>query len=110
VFVFPKTSDPQMLQAQKTLATVMMAPATQVEFSMRKGSIPVRPDVDASKMDLCAQQGINVMKDKSRQLASGEVFLSPDQNGALQDLVTAFWNRNIPVDKVQRDMAAALKK
>lgn len=109
VFAFPKTKDAQMVQAQKTLATVMMAPATQVEFSLRKGSIPVRSDADAAKMDMCAQQGIAVMKDKSRQLANGEVFLTPDQNGALQDLMTAFWNKSIPVEKTQRDLAAALK-
>ena len=109
VFVFPKTSDPQAIQQQKVLATVMMAPATQVEFSKIKGSIPVRPDVDVTKMDICAQQGIAVMKDKSRQLGNGEVYLTPDQNGALQDVITAYWNKNIAVDKAQRDIASALK-
>ena len=109
VFVFPKTSDAQAVAQQKVLASVMMAPSTQVEFSMRKGSIPVRPDVDASKMDICAQQGIAVMKDKSRHLGNGEVYMTPDQNGALQDVITAYWNRNIPVEKAQRDIASALK-
>ncbi len=109
VFVFPKTNDPEAIKQQKILAGVMMAPATQVEFSKIKGSIPVRPDLDASKMDICAQQGIAVMKDKSRHLGNGEVYLTPDQNGALQDVVTAYWNKNIPVEKVQRDIASALK-
>ena len=109
VFVFPKSSDAQIVQQQKVLAGVMMAPATQVEFSLRKGSIPVRPDVDASKMDICAQQGVAIMKDKSRHLGNGEIYMNPDQNGALQDIITAFWNRNIPVGKAQRDIASALK-
>ena len=110
VFVFPKSKNPQTVAAQKLLASVITAPATQVAFSQRKGSIPVRTDVDASKMDLCAQQGIQIMKDKSRHLGNGEVYLTPDQNGALADILTAYWNRNIPVEKVQRDIAAALKK
>ncbi|HJV61862.1 MAG TPA: ABC transporter substrate-binding protein, partial [Albitalea sp.] len=109
VLVFPKTSNPEAVKAQKLLASVVIAPATQVAFSMKKGSIPVRTDVDASKMDLCAQQGLAIMRDKSRQLGNGEVYLTPDQNGALADILTAFWNRNIPVEKVQRDIAAALK-
>jgi glucose/mannose transport system substrate-binding protein len=87
----------------------MLAPATQVEFSNKKGSIPVRTDVDVSKMDVCAQQGLTIMKDKSRQLGNGEVYLTPDQNGSLSDILTAYWNKNIPVEKVQKDIVAALK-
>jgi glucose/mannose transport system substrate-binding protein len=110
VLVFPKTRDPDSIRAQKLLATVATQPATQVAFAIKKGSIPIRTDVDASKMDLCAQAGITIMKDKSRQLGNGEVYLTPDQNGALADVLTAYWNRNIPVDKVQRDIIAALRQ
>ena len=109
VFVFPKTKNPQALKAQQLLAGVITAPATQVAFSTAKGSIPIRTDVDASKMDICAQQGLAIMKDKSRQLGNGEIYLTPDQNGALADILTNYWNRNIPVEKVQKDIAAALK-
>ncbi len=109
VFVFPKTRNPEAIRAQQLLASVITAPATQVAFSIRKGSIPIRTDVDASKMDLCAQQGLAIMKDKSRHLGNGEIYLTPDQNGALADILTAYWNRNIAVEKVQRDIAAALK-
>lgn len=109
VFVFPKTSNAEAIKAQKLLAGVMLTPAAQVEFSNRKGSIPVRTDVDASKMDICAQQGLAIMKDKSRQLGNGEIYLNPDQNGSLSDILTAYWNKNIPVEKVQKDIASALK-
>lgn len=108
VFVFPKTKDAEAIKAQKLLAAVTTSPATQVEFSIKKGSIPIRTDVDASKMDICAQQGIAIMKDRSRHLGNGEVFLTPDQNGSLADILTAYWNRTIPVDKVQKEIAAAL--
>jgi glucose/mannose transport system substrate-binding protein len=110
VLVFPKTNKPDAMRAQKLLASVVTQPATQVAFAIKKGSIPIRTDVDASGMDLCAQMGIAIMKDKSRQLGNGEVYLTPDQNGALADVLTAFWNRNIPVEKVQRDIIAALRQ
>jgi glucose/mannose transport system substrate-binding protein len=109
VFVFPKSKDPAASKAQLLMASVITAPATQVEFSIRKGSLPIRTDVDASKMDVCAKQGLEIMKDKSRQLGNGEIYLSPDQNGALADILTAYWNKEIAVDKVQRDILAALK-
>ena len=110
VFVFPKSKSPNGLKAQQLLASVITAPATQVAFSQRKGSIPIRTDVDTSKLDACAQQGVAIMKDKSRHLGNGEIYLTPDQNGALADILTAYWNRGIPVEKVQRDIASALKR
>jgi glucose/mannose transport system substrate-binding protein len=109
VFVFPKTKNASAIKSQQLLASVITAPATQVAFAARKGSIPIRTDVDTSKLDACAQQGVAIMKDKSRHLGNGEIYLSPDQNGALADILTAYWNRNIPVEKVQKDIAAALR-
>ncbi|MBY0234114.1 MAG: extracellular solute-binding protein [Burkholderiaceae bacterium] len=108
VLVFPKTNQPEAIKAQKLLATVATTPATQIAFSIKKGSIPARIDVDASQLDICGQQGVAIMKDKTRHLGNGEVYLTPDQNGAMQDIVTAYWNRNIPVEKVQKDLIAAL--
>ena len=110
VFVFPKTNNAEAGAAQKTLAGLMLSPAVQVDFSNSKGSIPVRTDVDASKLDRCAQIGLAIMKDRTRQLGNGEMYLSPDQNGALTDILTAYWNRNVAVEKVQKDIAAALKQ
>ena len=105
----PKTNNPEQIKAQKLLASVITSPTTQVAFSMKKGSIPIRTDVDASRMDMCAQQGLAIMKDKSRQLGNGEMYLTPDQNGALSDVLTAYWNRNTPVEKVQKDIVSALR-
>ncbi|MFA6311427.1 MAG: ABC transporter substrate-binding protein [Sterolibacterium sp.] len=108
-FVFPKTNNAEAIKAQLLLASVITQPAIQVEFSNRKGSIPIRTDVDSGKMDLCAQEGLKIMKDKSRQIGNGETFLNPDQNGSLADILTAYWNRNVAVEKVQKDIAAALR-
>jgi glucose/mannose transport system substrate-binding protein len=109
VFVFPKTSNPNAVRAQKLLAGVVTAPATQLAFSRLKGSVPVRSDVDASQADLCAQKGIAIMKDRTRHLGVSEVYLTPDQNGAMQDVLTAYWNTGMTVDKAQKSIAAALR-
>ena len=110
VFVFPKTSNPKAVQAQKLLASVVVAPATQLSFSQYKGSIPVRSDIDASKADACAQKGMAIMKDRSRHVGVSEVYLTPDQNGALQDVLTAYWNSaGMPVEQAQKRVASALR-
>jgi glucose/mannose transport system substrate-binding protein len=57
---------------------------------------------------MCAQAGMAAMKDKSRAVGMIEVFITPDQNGALQDVLTTFWNTRMPVEKAQKSIAAAL--
>jgi glucose/mannose transport system substrate-binding protein len=108
-FIFPKTSNPEALKAQKLLASVMVAPATQLQFNKLKGSLPVRADGDASGMDVCAQAAMAIMKDRTRHVGNGEVYLTPDQNGDLVDVLTAFWNTAMPVEKAQQGIATALK-
>ena len=109
VFVLPKTSNPNAVKAQKLLANVVAAPATQIAFSKLKGSLPVRTDADVSQMDACAQKGMAVMRDRSRQVGVTEVYLTPDQNGAIQDVLTAYWNTGMSVERAQKSFASALK-
>ncbi|GGZ06862.1 ABC transporter substrate-binding protein [Pseudoduganella plicata] len=108
-FVFPKTAKPNVVRAQKLLATVMTAPGPQAAFSARKGSIPIRPDVDLSQLDMCARMGIAIMQDKSRQLPNAEMLVEPDLNGALQDVLTNYWNRKQTPEQAQAAFAQAMK-
>jgi glucose/mannose transport system substrate-binding protein len=109
VFVFPKTDNANTIKAQNLLATVMTSPQAQVAFSAKKGSIPIRPDVDVNQLDICAKEGIAIMKDKSRQLPNPEMLVSPDVQGALTDVITNFWNKNQSADDAQKAFASALK-
>ncbi len=109
VFVFPKTSNAEAIKAQHLLAATFTAPATQVAFNNKKGSIPIRTDVDAKAMDLCAQIGLTVMKDSSRHLPNPEALVPPDVNGAMQDVVTKFWNTSQSTDDAVKAMSVAVK-
>jgi glucose/mannose transport system substrate-binding protein len=108
-FVFPKTSDANAIKAQKLLANVVTSPAAQVAFAARKGAIPIRGDVDESQLDICARQGLAIMKDKSRQLPNTEMLATPDTTGALQDVLTTYWNKNQSPDDAQKAFARAIK-
>lgn len=109
VFVFPKTNDANAIKAQHLLAQTFTSPATQVAFNNKKGSIPIRTDVDAGAMDICAQAGIQVMKDKSRHLPNPEMLMTPDLNGVLQDIVTKYWNTSQSADDAVKAIASAIK-
>ncbi len=108
-FVFPKTDNPQAVKAQQLLASVMTSPKAQAAFSEKKGSIPIRLDVDTAGFDVCAKEGMNIMKDKARQLPNPEMLIPPDVQGSLQDVITNFWNKNQSVDDAQKAFATAIK-
>jgi glucose/mannose transport system substrate-binding protein len=107
-FVFPRSRDPAVRATQEQLAATITQPAVQLAFAARKGSIPVRSDVDPKSLDPCGQVGFRIMQDKSRQVGNDEHWLTPDQNGAMADVLTDYWNRDLPVEGVQRRIAAAL--
>lgn len=89
VFVFPKGGDSAV---QAKMAGVMLDPATQIAFNTIKGSVPVRLDVDVSGMDACAQAGAAALRDPKRQVPTTDFLISPDLSGALDDVITQYWN------------------
>jgi glucose/mannose transport system substrate-binding protein len=93
VFVFPVVDGSASAdETQATLAKVMFAPETQIAFNTIKGSVPSRLDVDVSGMDACAQKGAAALKDPARQVPTTDFLISPDLSGALDDVITQFWN------------------
>ena len=92
VFAFPKSKDPATQKAQLLLAKVMLDPETQIRFSQKKGSIPVRLDLDMSSLDICAQKAVKLLADKNHQVPAADLLAPPAFNGALQDLISQYWN------------------
>ena len=109
VFVFPKQKSADSAAAQKKLAEMMISAEGQVAFNNKKGSIPIRTDVDTSKMDICAQAGVAAVKE-NRLLQSDNELLSPDAKGAFEDAVSKYWNSNQSADDAIKAMATALKR
>ncbi|GHE20066.1 sugar ABC transporter substrate-binding protein [Halomonas urumqiensis] len=99
-----RVTDEAELEAQRTLARLVLEPTFQEAFNLAKGSIPARPDLDMSEFDSCAQQS---MKDFQRTAEEGGLVPSmahgmavrADIQGAMFDVVTNFFN--------DRDMAAS---
>jgi glucose/mannose transport system substrate-binding protein len=109
VFVFPKGKSKDSEAAQMKLAEMMISPAMQVSFNNKKGSIPIRTDVDTSKMDICAQAGVQAVKE-GRLLQSDNELLSPDAKGAYEDVISKFWNSDQSVDDAVKAVGVALKR
>jgi glucose/mannose transport system substrate-binding protein len=111
VFAFPKLKDPAQQKAQLLLAKVMLDPETQVRFSQKKGSIPVRLDLDVSSLDACAQKAEKLLADKNHQVAAMELLSPPALTGAMEDLISQYWNTpSTTVDAFASKVAELLKQ
>ncbi|TAG77542.1 MAG: carbohydrate ABC transporter substrate-binding protein [Burkholderiales bacterium] len=110
VFVFPKppkSAAAETTKAQMLFATVVTSREVQVAFNLKKGSIPIRADVDMASADLCTQLGLSALKDPSRHLPAPEQLASAEKNAAIGDAITKFWNTNQSVDDAARAFAKA---
>ena len=57
-FYFPKLDDPEKEAAQKRLAAQLVSPEVQVAFNLKKGSLPIRGDVDLAAANDCMKKGL----------------------------------------------------
>jgi len=96
-FYFPKLDDPEKEAAQKRLAALTVSPAVQVAFNLKKGSLPVRGDVDLAAANDCMKKGLEILAG-GNIMPSGDQLWSPDVQTQLGDLQGEFW---------KTDMAAA---
>jgi glucose/mannose transport system substrate-binding protein len=111
VFAFPKQKSPEAVAAQKKLANVMLEPSTQIAFAQKKGSIPVRQDVDVSSLDTCAKKAVAWIGDKQAQVPANELLSPPAITGAVEDVVSQYWNNSsMTTDEFVTRVAAALSQ
>ena len=90
-FYFPVNDDPAVTAAQKELAKVMISKETQVAFNLKKGSLPVRGDIDLSAANDCMKKGLEILA-AGNILPSADQHLSADTQGQIEDLMVEFWN------------------
>ncbi|QUS36299.1 ABC transporter substrate-binding protein [Falsirhodobacter algicola] len=99
---FPVNKDPEVTAAQKELARVIVAPETQVAFNLRKGSLPIRGDIDMSKAGTCMQKGLATLE-AGNTVPSGDALITPDAVGQIQDLMAEFFGGDMaPADAQAR--------
>ncbi len=109
-FYFPVLSDPEKSAAQEALASVMMAPATQVAFNLKKGSLPVRGDVDLATANDCMKKGLEILA-AGNVIQGTDELISPDTATQINDLMSAFFNdSSISPETAQAQFAEIISK
>lgn len=90
-FYFPKVDDPVITAAQEQLASVMMSPETQVAFNLKKGSLPVRGDVDLEAANDCMRKGLSILA-AGNTIPAVDQLLSADSTNQINELFVEFFN------------------
>ena len=89
-FYFPKVNDAEKEAAQKDLAALMVSKEVQVAFNLKKGSLPIRGDVDLAAANDCMKQGLEILA-SGNILPSGDQVWSADTQNQFNDLMVEFW-------------------
>ena len=89
-FYFPVLKDDAKIAAQGELAALLLKPTTQVAFNLKKGSLPVRGDVDLSAANDCMQKGLALL-DQGALLPDTNMLLTPDTANQMNTLFTEFF-------------------
>lgn len=86
---FPLLGDDAKSAAQLELASVLFSQDAQLAFNAKKGSLPVRKDLDLSGANDCMRQGLEILG-QGNVVADTDQLISPDTNTQVQDLLIQF--------------------
>jgi glucose/mannose transport system substrate-binding protein len=89
-FYFPMLRDEAEIEAQTELAKILLKPETQVAFNLKKGSLPVRGDIDLSTANDCMQKGLDLLA-KGGLLPDTNMLITQDTNQQINTLLTEFF-------------------
>ena len=90
-FYFPVLDDEEKSAAQADLAKLMLSPEVQVAFNLKKGSLPVRGDVDLEAANDCMKKGLEILA-KGNIIQSPDQLMSADSLTQINDLFVEFFN------------------
>jgi glucose/mannose transport system substrate-binding protein len=113
-FVMFKQKSDFANKGQTDLANAIMSPKFQEIFNLNKGSIPVRMDVSMKKFDDCAKKSHAdfIAASKAGTLVPSiahQMAVPAATTGAIQDVVTQFFNSNMSSKEAVQDIAQAAK-
>lgn len=96
-FYFPLIDNADTTAAQKELAKVLISPESQVAFNLKKGSLPVRGDVDLAAAGPCMQKGLETLA-AGKVITGTDQMITPDAVGQIQDLMAEFFGSDMSTE------------
>ena len=108
VFYFPKSEDPEVTKAQMAMASSMVTKETQVAFNLKKGSLPMRADVDLSAANDCMKKGLEILDKGTKVFPNNSQMLDRDSLNQINDVMKEFFSDLTITPEVAQEQFAAI--
>ena len=111
VFYFPKNKDPEVTKAQLVMASMMVTKEVQVAFNLKKGSLPMRADVDLSAANDCMKKGLAILDDPNKTPVPGAIqMIDRDSLNQINDVMGEFFaNPAVTPEQAQAQFVDIIK-
>lgn len=104
-FYFPIIDDADKTKAQGDLAAMILDPKVQVAFNLKKGSLPVRGDVDLSAGNDCMKKGLEILA-KGDAVPDFNLLITSDTRKQMEDLFVEFFaKKDMSAEDAQKRFA-----
>ena len=110
VFYFPKNKDPEVEKAQLEMASMMVSKEVQVAFNLKKGSLPMRPDVDLSAANDCMKKGLEILDKSTAVFPNDSQMIDRDSLNQIRDVMNEFFaNPAVTPEEAQAKFVEIIK-
>jgi glucose/mannose transport system substrate-binding protein len=110
VFYFPKNKDAAVTAAQKKMAATLVTKEVQVAFNLKKGSLPMRPDVDLSAANDCMKKGLEILDHSTKIFPNDTQMMTEDVRNQIRDILNEFMaNPSVTPETAQAQFAEIIK-
>jgi glucose/mannose transport system substrate-binding protein len=110
VFYFPKNADPEVTKAQLEMASMMVSKEVQVAFNLKKGSLPMRADVDLAAANDCMKKGLAILADPTKVFPGEIQMVDRDTLNQIRDLYNNFFSdKSVTPEAALAEFAEVIK-
>ncbi len=110
VFYFPKNKDPEVTKAQLDMASMMVSKEVQVAFNLKKGSLPMRADVDLAAANDCMKKGLAILADPTKVFPGEIQMVDRDTLNQIRDLYNNFFSdKSVTPEAAQTQFVEIIK-
>ncbi len=108
-FYFPEVYNDEIAEAQLELASVIVSPEGQLAFNLKKGSLPIRGDIDLTAANECMRKGLDTLENGEILLDVNQLIDS-DTRTRLEDLMVEFFaTPSMSAEDVQEEYALIIE-
>lgn len=108
-FVMANVDDKKKREMQEKLAHILMSKKIQEQFSLIKGSIPPRVDIDSTLFDSCSQKAITLVSRPGSTLPGYNMANTGIMASSMMNVIHSFWKNGGDPQSAASDLAQAVK-